>query len=714
MLKGNRGITLIALIITIIVMLILVAVTVNVALDGGLFNTTELAKEETKMQAEKEMLWAETIAAYDAETGMIDEGKLRTNLEAAGWTVETENGQTVYISPSNKKYTVGQNFEVAYIGDVVEESVKHLEDDNNPLTIGAIEDLVDLSIAVNEGTTYEGETITLLTSLDFDNPESYRNSEDTSYGDINGNGTDEPIITEVTTGTGFEPIGKITGTHAELGMPVANSFGGTFEGNGKTISNLYINRPTESVALFGDINSKANIKNLTIKNPEIYGMYASGLAIANSIPNEPYENITNYMSDILTIENCHTKGGKIGAVNENCVSQISAGLFINPMLAIGKVEIKESSNRSIISGLWSTGIAYLPQMMAFGKITIAECENYGDIIVEDIDTYNTASEDYGSVTAGCIIGLLQNNAAGLEITNCSNYGNLTGVNSIVGVAGASNASVLNCSNYGTLSSLSGERILIAGVAADAGESAPPDGIEKKIEGCKNYGDINISSDNMKEFEVVGIANGSDENKILNCINKGNINISGTINYNSSGLEWKVAGINTRYDSDVMNCINYGNITVDTQWKQNQGRIYISGISYAGNEIINCANYGTIKGDSVAGIAFDNTREIETHIYNCYNAGNIIAFTNLRAEIGVRAVIKNSCSFGNFQSIGFESTVDSSCHALTGKETPEEKQALLEALNANRETDTETPWSEWKIDPNINYGYPSFVWQQAEQ
>ena len=43
--KRNKGITLIALIITIIVMLILVGVTINVAMSGGLFTTAKEAKE---------------------------------------------------------------------------------------------------------------------------------------------------------------------------------------------------------------------------------------------------------------------------------------------------------------------------------------------------------------------------------------------------------------------------------------------------------------------------------------------------------------------------------------------------------------------------------------------------------------------------------------------------------------------------------------------
>ena len=51
---NNRGITLIALVITIIVMLILVAVTINVARDGKLFVHAANAVKETKRAIEEE------------------------------------------------------------------------------------------------------------------------------------------------------------------------------------------------------------------------------------------------------------------------------------------------------------------------------------------------------------------------------------------------------------------------------------------------------------------------------------------------------------------------------------------------------------------------------------------------------------------------------------------------------------------------------------
>lgn len=56
MMKGQKGITLVALIITIIVMLILVGVSISVALNGGLFTKARTANEETRAAQVKEAM----------------------------------------------------------------------------------------------------------------------------------------------------------------------------------------------------------------------------------------------------------------------------------------------------------------------------------------------------------------------------------------------------------------------------------------------------------------------------------------------------------------------------------------------------------------------------------------------------------------------------------------------------------------------------------
>ena len=69
MMKGQKGITLVALIITIIVMLILVGVSISVALNGGLFTKATTAVEETKKTTVEEAISlarAEYLADYYA------------------------------------------------------------------------------------------------------------------------------------------------------------------------------------------------------------------------------------------------------------------------------------------------------------------------------------------------------------------------------------------------------------------------------------------------------------------------------------------------------------------------------------------------------------------------------------------------------------------------------------------------------------------------
>ncbi len=70
--KNQKGITLIALVITIIVMLILVAVTVTIAMDGGLFTKAKTAGDDTKKEAEREELTSIVLGTYDGVTNTVD------------------------------------------------------------------------------------------------------------------------------------------------------------------------------------------------------------------------------------------------------------------------------------------------------------------------------------------------------------------------------------------------------------------------------------------------------------------------------------------------------------------------------------------------------------------------------------------------------------------------------------------------------------------
>ena len=110
--KKQKGITLIALIITIIVMLILVGVSVTVTLNGGLFNTAKKAESETQISQEKEQLLMAALGAL-GENGKVDFNKLDNSLPE-GFT--GSNG--IYTSKTGNILSVAENGSITLAGEL--------------------------------------------------------------------------------------------------------------------------------------------------------------------------------------------------------------------------------------------------------------------------------------------------------------------------------------------------------------------------------------------------------------------------------------------------------------------------------------------------------------------------------------------------------------------------------------------------------------------
>jgi len=132
--------------------------------------------------------------------------------------------------------------------DGTTEALKKIDDDNYVIENAA--QLAQLAVDVNNGNTYEGKTITLMSDLDLNH-------------------------------LAWTPIG-MSGVDGDSDRVEAYVFCGTFDGNGKTISNLKVEQTGERgfAGLFGDIQSdnEVTIKNLTIKNVDIQGNHmAAGL-----------------------------------------------------------------------------------------------------------------------------------------------------------------------------------------------------------------------------------------------------------------------------------------------------------------------------------------------------------------------------------------------------------------------------------------------------
>jgi len=123
---NKNGITLIALIITIIVMLILVGVTINVALNGGLFQKAETATRETEEKAILEEMLAMMEITDDGKINaqaIIDKIKEKYTVEGSipNITITGNLGKYNYVV-SEDKIKIGetvstQGIEYALIGN---------------------------------------------------------------------------------------------------------------------------------------------------------------------------------------------------------------------------------------------------------------------------------------------------------------------------------------------------------------------------------------------------------------------------------------------------------------------------------------------------------------------------------------------------------------------------------------------------------------------
>ena len=98
-LKNKKGITLIALVITIIVMLILVAVTINMAVNGGLFGYAGNAASETRKAKNEE----QKLGAIPNNLTTSELIEKFTNIHT--WTV---SGNTFTCSHCGASYTIGE------------------------------------------------------------------------------------------------------------------------------------------------------------------------------------------------------------------------------------------------------------------------------------------------------------------------------------------------------------------------------------------------------------------------------------------------------------------------------------------------------------------------------------------------------------------------------------------------------------------------------
>ena len=136
--KNARGITLIALVITIIVLLILAGVTIN-ALSGenGIITKSKEAKIKTEKSKTIEKINLAILTAMTKGDGDIDNATLREELEKEGLTVKTEGNNLPWdVSDGKYIYRINEDYTVEEVEGInlSKKEIKLISGENETIT----------------------------------------------------------------------------------------------------------------------------------------------------------------------------------------------------------------------------------------------------------------------------------------------------------------------------------------------------------------------------------------------------------------------------------------------------------------------------------------------------------------------------------------------------------------------------------------------------
>ena len=246
----------------------------------------------------------------------------------------------------------------------------------------------------------------------------------------------------------WEPIGK-------------NDYGyqyqGTFDGNNKTITNLYINASQNYMGLFG-CTYEGTIKNLTFEYANVTktNNYA-GVLVGKAFGGSTLQNIK--ISNTCQIKGGNYTGGIAGELDGNAYNCV---------------------NCATVQGIQNIG---------------GLCGNY------DSSKSITACANYGKVTASSqwVGGLVGYFGSG-TIQDCANYGDVKGTERVAGMAGyVYEGKIQNVFSYGNVSATNSTQYI--GMAFGFSRSGATEGMVAYYSGAK----LTV---NGKEKEVKAFENGT--------------------------------------------------------------------------------------------------------------------------------------------------------------------------------------------------------------
>lgn len=259
--------------------------------------------------------------------------------------------------------------------------------------------------SVGDGSTGNPYIITKAEELEW-----FRNEVNNGQYSICAKIADNVEVIDMSTVCHAADASKNLGELSWVPIGVGNAYTGTFDGSGKTISNLYIKAEKQQAGLFG-YTFQSTIKNLTFENANVTNTNNyTGILVGDA----GYESS---LQNIKISKTCQIKGGK-------CTGGIAGELDGNAYNCVNYATVQ--------------GIQYIGGLCGYYSRTgnsMTACANYGNV---------TAS----SMGVGGLVGYFDSGT----IQDCANYGGVKGTERVAGMAGSViNGKIQNVFSYGNIS-----------------------------------------------------------------------------------------------------------------------------------------------------------------------------------------------------------------------------------------------------------------------
>ena len=276
-----------------------------------------------------------------------------------------------------------------------------------------------------------------------------------------------------------------------IGNSSGNKYQGTFDGNGKTIKNLYINATSDYTGFFGFASK--SIKNITFDNAKVTSTGGNTGILVGAAGSYIIEKIK-------TLANCSVEGDKtVGGIAGSVLGNIS-----------------NCENHAVVKGAMDVGGV----VGSFDGISnsITSCANYGAVTGTKYVTGGMVgrfasgsiqnSANYGDITGSAYVGSLIGDASNCYLNNVLSTGNVTADKSTGLFVGQIQGT--SCTASGILAYNSSAKLTI-NKTEQTGEAvkAIGEGSLTYLEG-KNENDVikAFTAEQLKSGEVAYLLNGS--------------------------------------------------------------------------------------------------------------------------------------------------------------------------------------------------------------